>query len=339
MTIKSDKVLWGIHAGATGDADKLFLKNNVVALGWKDMGDLGVLQPDRDAFMKRLLEAGPDRKKGYYPLAAGQVFRFVHEAKIGDLVIYPSKRDRQVHISEITGAYYYDPKTEPGYPQHRPVKWLKTFPRTKFSQGALYEIGAAMSFFQVKNYAHEYLTALAGQEIAPLSKKDETIMYVAEEIEQNTRDFILKTLAQELKGHALAEFAANLLNTMGYQTRTSPEGPDGGIDIIAHKDELGFEPPLIKVQVKSSEGNIGEPTVSQLYGKVDKSEYGMVITLGSFTNQAVTFARNKSNLRLVDGEELVRLILQHYEQFDSKYKGLLPLKRVYIPEQLEETEE
>jgi len=76
---------------------------------------------------------------------------------------------------------------------------------------------------------------------------------VAEEIEENTRDFVLKTLAQELKGHPLSHFVANLLRTMGYRTRVSPEGPDGGIDIIAHKDELGFEPPIIKVQVKSGE--------------------------------------------------------------------------------------
>jgi hypothetical protein len=48
------------------------------------------------------------------------------------------------------------------------------------------------------------------------------------------------------------------------------------------------------------------------------------------------FAQSKSNLRLIDGEELVALILQHYEQFDSRYKGLLPLKRVYVPEPLEE---
>jgi hypothetical protein len=30
------------------------------------------------------------------------------------------------------------------------------------------------------------------------------------------------------------------LNTMDYGTRVSAEGPDGGIDIIAHKDELGL---------------------------------------------------------------------------------------------------
>ena len=335
---KTEKTIWGIHGGKTGDADNLLLKHNVIALGWVEMGDMAPLSADREAFKAKLLEVQPNRKTGYYPNAAGQVFRFVHEAKNGDLVIYPSKRDRKIHIGEIVGPYLYDPKPEEGYPQHRAVKWLKSFPRTKFSQGALYETGSAMSFFQVKNYADEFFAALSGQETTQMAKQDESISYVAEDIEQNTRDFILKTLAQELKGHALAEFIAQLLGTMGYRTRLSPEGPDGGIDIIAHKDELGFEPPIIKVQVKSTEGSIGDPIVSQLYGKVERSEYGMVVTLGTFTNQAVNFARNKSNLRLIDGDELVSLILQHYEQFDSKYKGLLPLKRVYVPEPLEETE-
>jgi restriction system protein len=102
--------------------------------------------------------------------------------------------------------------------------------------------------------------------------------------------------------------------------------------------KLAADREAFKVQVKSTEGSIGDPIVSQLYGKVERSEYGMVVTLGTFTNQAQNFARNKSNLRLIDGEELVGLVLQHYEQFDSKYKGLLPLKRVYVPEPLEETE-
>ncbi len=338
MDSKTEKTMWGIHGGKTGDADNLFLKHNVIALGWVEMGDMSKLAADREAFKAKIQEAQPGRKPGYYPNAGGQLFRFVNEAKVGDLVIYPSKRDRHVHIGEIAGQYKYDTNHEPAYPHHRLVKWLKSFPRTQFSQGALYEIGAAMSFFQVKTYADDFLTALSGQETASSAKKDETISYVAEDIEQNTRDFILKTLAQELKGHALAEFIAHLLGAMGYRTRLSPEGPDGGIDIIAHKDELGFEPPIIKVQVKSTEGSIGDPIVSQLYGKVEKSEYGMVVTLGTFTNQAENFARNKSNLRLIDGEALVGLIMQHYEQFDSKYKGLLPLKRVYVPEPLEDAE-
>lgn len=196
----SNRTMWGIHAGKTSDADSLFLRKNKVALGWFEMGDLSVLSADRDAFKAKLEEVYPDKKTGYYRVAAGQLFRFLYEAKVGDLIIYPSKTDRRVHVGEITGDYEHDEK----------------------------------------------------------------------------------------------------------------------------------------VQVKSTEGSTGDPTVSQLIGKLDPSEYGLFLTLGTFTSQARNTARNKSNLRLIDGEELVNLVLSHYEQFDSKYKGMLPLKRVYVPEPLEE---
>lgn len=329
------QTIWGMHAGKTGDADSLFLKRNYIAIGWRAAGDLSQIKPDREAFKGKVAEAYPHYKPGAVPVSAGQLYRFTHEMKPGDLVVYPSKNDRHIHIGQVNGEYKYGPKIEEGYPNLRPVKWLRSFPRTHFTQGALYEIGSAMSLFQVKNYADEFRAALEGKTTAPPPSADETVAAVAESIEQTTRDFILKQLAQELKGHPFANFVAHLLQTMGYRTRVSPEGTDGGVDIIAHKDELGFEPPIIKVQVKSSEGSVGDPIVSALYGKVERDEYGLVVTLGTFTTAAKNFARNKSNLRLIDGDELVELVLQHYEQFDSSYKGHLPLKRVYVPEPIE----
>ncbi len=336
----ADANIWGIHGGKTGDADTLFLKNGRVAVGWSKMGDLAALRPERDAFKARVAEVYPEKKPGAIPNNAGQLFRFVHEMKPGDIVVYPSKRDRQVHLGQVEGGYTYDPKTEPGYPNVRAVKWLQSAPRTQFSQGALYEIGSAMSLFLVKNYAEEFRAALEGKgaPATPVSQ-DESVAAVAEDIEETTRDFVLKRLAQELKGHPFAEFVGQLLNTMGYRTRVSPEGPDGGIDIVAHKDELGFEPPIIKVQVKSTEGSVGDPLVSALYGKVGSGEFGLMVTLGTFTTQATTFAKSKSNLRLIDGDELVRLIFQHYDEFDSRYKGLLPLRRVYVPEAIDTDDE
>jgi len=271
------------------------------------------------------------------PNNAGQLFRFVHEMKPDDIVVYPSKRDRKIHLGEIKGPYRHDPAKDEGYPNVHDVKWLKAVPRTRFSQGALYEIGSAMSLFQVRNYADEFRAALGDAPVAgPPVSQDETVALVAEEIEETTRDFIIKRLAQELKGHPFADLVAHLLGAMGYRCRVSPPGTDEGVDIIAHKDELGFEPPIIKVQVKSSEGSVGDPEVSALYGKVGTGEFGLVVALGSFTPKAKSFARSKNNLRLIDGEELVGLLLQHYERFDSRYKGLLPLKRVYVPEPLEE---
>ena len=302
------------------------------------MGDLTLLGEDREAFKARVAEIYPEKKPGAIPNNAGQLFRFVHEMKVGDNIVYPSKRDHQIHLGIVEGGYQFNHKLEPGYPHLRTTKWLKTVPRTQFTQGALYEIGSAMSLFKVSNYAEEFRAALEGKAAAPPTPKDDSVARVAEDIEETTEDFILKTLAQELKGHPFTDFVAHLLNAMGYRTSVSEEGPDGGIDILAHKDELGFEPPIIKVQVKSTEGNIGDPIVSALYGKVGANEFGLLVTLGAFTAQAQSFARSKSNLRLIDGRKLVELILQHYEQFDSRYKGLLPLKRVYVPEAHEEQE-
>ena len=340
MSNNTNTTIWGIHAGKTGEADSLFLKKDCIALGWTKMGDLSVLKPDRDAFKARVVEVYPEKKPGAIPNNAGQLFRFVHEMKPDDLVVYPSKRDRQIHLGRVEGSYRYDPKTEPGYPHVRTVKWLRAVPRTQFSQGALYEIGSAISLFMVKNYADEYRAAVEGKPASVTSvAQDESVAAVAEDIQETTRDFVLKRLAQELKGHPFADFVAHLLNIMGYHTRVSPEGPDGGIDIVAHKDELGFEPPIIKVQVKSSEGSVGDPAASALYGKVGASEFGLLVTLGVFTTQAKNFAKSKSNLRLIDGDELVQLVFQHYDQFDSRYKGLLPLRRVYVPEAIETDDE
>lgn len=335
---ESETTIWGIHGGRQGDADELFLKKNLIAIGWEKVGDLGTLKANREAFKAKISQAFPDAKAGAIPNWAGQLFRFVHEMKEGDLIVYPSRRDRQIHIGRVHGPYQFDPHASRIYPHVRRVTWMTSRPRTHFTQGALYEVGSAMSLFLVKTYAEEFTDALEGKVVSAPVELDESVALVAEDIEQTTRDFILKRLAQELKGHPLADFVSNLLGVMGYKTRVSPEGPDGGIDIIAHKDELGFEPPIIKVQVKSGDGSIGDPIVSALYGKVGQDEYGLLVTLGTFTNQAKSFARSKSNLRLIDGDELVDLVLLHYEDFDSRYKGLLPLKQVFIPEVLEESE-
>ena len=336
----SEHQMWGIHGGRTGDADTLFLQGGCVALGWPSVGDLSKLPATREGFKTRVAEAFPAMKQGAVPVNAGQLYRFVHEAKIGDIVVYPSKNDRHIHIARIEGDYEYCPKEEAAYPNRRKVKWLKSLPRTHFSQGALHEIGSAMSFFAVRTYAEEFLAAIEGKDVSVPVAQDETVALVASDIEDQTSDYVLKKLAQELKGGSFEDFVAHLLQAMGYKTQQPKrgKGADGGVDIIAHKDELGFEPPIIKVQVKSAEGKSGDPEVTALYGKCNPDEKALFITLGEFTNQAENFARNKPNLRLIGGDELVGLIFLHYEKFDSRYKGLLPLKRVYIPDP-EEAEE
>ena len=322
-----EEVIWVVRAGSQGEGDQLFRKGKKVGVRFIDH-DLSKLAADREAFKAAYAAAYPDEPPMAVANQAGQAFRFVHEMQVGELVIYPSKIDRLFHVGRISGGYEFKPGP---FPHQRTVEWLKELPRSLFSQGALYEANSAMTLFQIKNYAQEFRDALEGKAKHPVGP-DPTIHQTADQIRESTRDFILKTLATQLKGAALEPFIAHLLEVMGYRARVTGKTGDGSVDIIAHKDELGFEPPIIKVQVKSTEGTVGAPDVQALFGTVSEREHGLFVTLGNFTKQAQDFARSKFNLRLICGDDLVGLILEHYDQFDAAYKGLLPLRRVYVPE-------
>ena len=320
-----EKRIWGIH---TQD-DNLFLKGNVIAIGWHLMGDLRLIEASRDGFKDKYMQTYPDAKTGSIATGAGMLFRFCYEVQIGDYVIFPSKSNREVNIGIVEGDYVYDP-SQVEYVQTRKVKWLKHLPRMSFSQGALYEIGSAMSFFAVKNYADEFLAALSKNFKKSIATDidDESVGATAEDIIENTKDFILKELSRQLKGYELEQFVADLLQAMGYRTKVSPQGGDSGIDITAYKDEL---PPRILVQVKSQDSDIKETTIQSLKGAMREGDYGLFITLSNYTKNAKKYLDNTPIIRGINGTELVELILKYYEDLSEKYRKMIPLKRVYIP--------
>lgn len=221
--------------------------------------------------------------------------------------------------------------------------WLKTgVPRTDFSQSARYEVGAAITVFRVKNNDAEFRAFIEGHspvgstaaveqapEQAAESAADEP---TAERIATDTRDFIIATLLKELEGAEFEHFVAHLLEAMGYRTQVTQASGDGGVDIIAHRDPLGVEPPIIKVQCKRIAGSTGGPDIQKLLGTLsnDGNELGLFVTLGSFTTDARSISRGRRELRLINGNELVGLIFEHYEGFSPRYKQLLPMRSVYV---------
>ena len=325
-----EKKIWGIH---TQD-DNLFLKGNVIAIGWNEMGDLSLIDANRDAFKDKYIQAYPDAKKGSIATAAGMLYRFCYEVQVGDYVVFPSKSNREVNIGTVEGDYVYDP-SQMEYVQTRKVKWLKHLPRMSFSQGALYEIGSAMSFFMVKNYADEFMAALdkGFKKSSAAADEDETVGATADDIIESTKDFILKELSRQLKGYDLEQFVADLLRAMGYRTTVSPQGGDSGIDITAYKDEL---PPRILVQVKSQDSDIKETTIQSLKGAMREGDYGLFVTLSNYTKNAQKYLDSTPIIRGINGTELVDLILKYYEDLSVKYQKMIPLKMVYIPVPKEE---
>ncbi|WP_430428748.1 restriction endonuclease [Parasphingorhabdus sp.] len=325
----TEAAMWGIHMPHDLGLDPV--DKNYVAIGWPHMGDLELIQANRDAYKAKVAEAHPETKRGAIPGAAGVLYRFAVEMQKGDIVIYPSKPDRMVNIGLIDGPYSYQPSRNDDYPHIRPIKWLASLPRTDFSQNALNEIGSAITMFRVSSNSDEFVAAMEGEEFEAGDIDEVSAERVSAQVEESTEDFIIKRLKTSQTPYQFEHFVAHLLKCMGYHSRVTQASADGGIDIIAHRDELGFEPPIIKVQCKQILSTIGRPDIQQLHGAIEHGEHGLFVTLGSFTSDARTFERTKPNMRLIDGPTLIDLIYSHYHQFEPRYQMLLPLKRSYIP--------
>lgn len=321
--------MWGLHmAEIPAEAP---VEGKFIGISWDQMGDLSALSADRDAFKSQFRTVFPKEKAGAVPVKAGVLFRFANEMRIGDVVIYPSKPDRMVYFGVITGDYKFHPDRVHQYPHRRPVKWVAQLPRANFSQSALHEIGSAITLFQVTTHAEEFRAAMEGEETGAEDLDEVTAEDVSIQVEESTEDFIIKRLKTKLTPYEFEKFIAHLLTCMGYHARVTQQSSDRGIDIIAHKDELGFEPPIIKVQCKQTLDQIGRPKVQELHGAIELGEHGLFVALGPFSNDARTFERSKPNLRLIDGNALIELVYAHYEAFDPRYKMLLPLRQTYIP--------
>lgn len=324
----TEPVIWGLHMReALGMSP---VEQSFVAIGWDTLGDLKTIGASREAFKAAVAANYPNKKPGAIPGDAGVLYRFSVEMKPGDIIIFPCKVDRQVYIGRIDGAYTHQPATGQ-WPNRRKVKWLKALPRASFTQTALHEIGSAITLFRVTTHADEFMAALSGDTPIPADLDDVNAEEVSAQVEESTEDFIIKRLKTGLSSYDFERFVAHLLTCMGYHARVTQQSGDGGVDIIAHRDELGFEPPIIKVQCKQVLGNHGRPEVQQLNGVLERGEHGLFVTLGGFSSDARTFERTKPNLRLLDGVALVELIFAHYDKFEPRYQVLLPLKRTFIP--------
>lgn len=335
--------VWGVHMAAhvgTGPVE-----DGYVAIGWPDLGDPRRLPADREAFKAAMKATHSDMKDGAVPVNAGIVFRFIHEMQAGDIVAYPSKHDRTINIGRFTGETEHIADAE--YPNRRKVEWLVHLPRNDFSQSALNELGAFITVFMVRNHAAEILAAagLAANEpeasparsesagpTVEAADDDTATVAVSLQAEMTTGDFIVRRIMSRQTGYQFEDLVAHLLECMGYTARVTSKSGDGGVDVIAHMDALGFQPPIVKVQCKRTTGQSSAPEVNQLLGTLGDGEFGLFINLGSYSREARLVERNKAKLRLIDGEQFVEMLLENYELLAPRYRALIPLKQIHVPD-------
>ncbi|MBI4329790.1 MAG: restriction endonuclease [Chloroflexi bacterium] len=319
---------WVVRAGE--EIQDKVEKASVLAIGWRKMGDLKELK-EREEFRERH-ESIYGETGARSAMGAGQLYRFVREMRKGDLVVSPLRASLEVLIGEVTGDYTHNPgQVSTDYPNIRPVKWSKKVSRDDLSAGLRRSLGGLATVFQVSDHLSEVEGLLTKQPGNGPPPPDTPAPY-HEEVEATADDMISDVLMNRIGPYEFQQLVAGLLRAMGFRTRVSAPGADGGVDIRAFPDALGFQSPRIRVQVKHRKGSAGAPEVQQLAGATKGENYnGLFVSTGDFTNQAKTEADRHTHITLMDRDEFVRLLLEHYEKLEPEYQALIPLRKVYIP--------
>lgn len=345
--------LWLNRTGSHYEHEDKFLKDNRIYLTWDGLDrDLGHLK-NRQELMTLLEEVYPKFKHFHRVQNSGQIWAFIHRMKPGDWVCVPSKQ-KTIHIGEITGPYTFDSKAENPYYHSHAVKWIeKDIPRTNFDKDILYSLGAFTTVCQIsRNDAENRVRDMknnkwksAGIKLkpAPDGATDPDDPSTSDlDIEQIARDQIARLIISKYNGHGLEELVKALLQSQGFTTYHSEKGADGGKDILAAPDTLGFGRPRICVQVKSQDTPLERPVLDQLVGTMQnvQADQGLLVCWGGFKP---TIKREASRLfftvRLWDQNDLIDQILINYDKLDEDIRAELPLKRIWTVASTEDEDE
>ena len=307
--------------------------------------DIGAMH-DRPELIDAMTRQYTDAKPKAIMNWASQVWPFAHEMNRGDLVVVPLKSSRTIQIGEIRGDYHFDARAEDPYYHWREVEWIgETIPRSNFSTDLLFTFGAFMTICRVKRHnAEERLNNMRSHGWSPetaasisstgtsSTPTDSDADDVGTDLEELARDRIARFIGARFKGHDLTRLVEAILKAEGYTTYRSPEGADGGADILAGSGPLGFQSPKLCVEVKSGDATIDRPTVDKLLGAVSKfgADEGLFVSWSGYKmNVQKELAASFFKVRLWDQTEIMERLFLNYDRLDPEIKAELPLTRVW----------
>lgn len=331
-----NKNFWMVRAGERGFRFDDFKEKSLVSVGWLGVGEMTTLV-NRNDFKNRLTSVFPEWSPYEVGNSAGQLYRFAREIKIGETVITYDTSSRKYLVGTVLSEYEYTEGVIVDQSHIRRVKWIGEVSRDSLSVASRNSLGSTLTIFSISpETVKEMLSLLEGGSTSQPAPQDKEI--VNEEVSSLFKDQRLKSLefikdkVSALKWDEMQDLVAGLLRAMGYKTRISPSGSDRGKDIVASPDGLGFEDPRIIVEVKHRNATMGAPEVRSFLGGRHANDKGLYVSTGGFTREARYEAeRAPIPLTLMDLDDFVHSLLEHYEKLDVDMQRLIPLRKIYWP--------
>ena len=321
---------WGVRLGEGGKFVKVCYENKVIAIGWFDSENLNWLNSEKDpekaldVLKKRFRIQHPDNSESSVGMKCGEIYRFVREFQEGDVVLVPDPQERKIIIGRISGQYQYvqNPQDECDYNHRRKVEWLKIVSRDEVSQKLKNSL-VWLTVVSLEDHSLEINAFIQGQKI---ERHEDEITG------EGLYDAIIERL-KEMNPRDFEKFVADLLGVVGFDSATPMNYVgDKGIDVIGNLN-AGLTSITLHVQVKKVSSSLGNDEVLKIRGTLGSDEHGAIITTSRFTRQAEEESRRSGvkPITLINGDNLVELILEHYDELDENYQNLLKIVKKEIP--------
>ena len=341
--------VWVVRAGRSGEHEDWNLERGRATIGWAEIRDLSG-HASRDAVKELVETTYPMAKPMARAIDVAQLWAFRNSIQPGDLMVMPLKtKPGYLAFGRCTGAYGYDPASDPTRRHFRAVDWqTEPVPRSVLKDDLLAMVNGAMTVFSPsRNNAAERLEAVAktgadpgnGESVTrkvPDPSPAPTPVVVTDPPQVPTleaiRDRIRIRLVEDFAGHKLTHLVADILRALGYVCEVSPPGPDGGVDIRAGRGPLGLDEPTI-VEVKSEPGPVGVAVMRSLHSAMDtnRARQGLLVAMGGVNCPAkAEFKSQRTRIQVWDAEALLEQLFATYPLLPEATRVALPLKQAWV---------
>jgi predicted Mrr-cat superfamily restriction endonuclease len=316
------KNVWCVRA-ENGLYAKQFVDGGYMGIGWLPKDNLSEVRT-RDELYPLYKAAHPkDTSNIVIGIQVGQIARFLLDIKAGDYVITPAADMETLYYGVVADdpSYVFSPNANDGCPftQRRRINWSSsTLTRSQFSVPFQNGIRAALTLFSVTRNG-EFLAAI-GQAMPTklLDKPYDPYQVVLDQIlELDASEFEI------LVGH--------LLTALGFEgSEVTGKPGDGGVDATGELNVSGLAKVKVFVQAKryAADSKIAAGVVKNLRQAIPFGGQGAFITTASFQAAATAVAIEPGfpRIGLINGHQLVDLLVEHWNDIPEEFRDRLGLK-------------
>lgn len=311
---------------APGGKDMLpeALSQNVLIIGWAEAEGLLDVKLSWSDFRKIISTVYYNKEETLRKAgtASGHMWRFIREMKTGDIVVVP--HGSNFYIAKVTGDAFYDKsKVDADSAYRREVLWLNNAKpiQRRIAKSALI---SRMKIQGTCAYATDLISDI--NECLEVSSKGEKPTFKNDLQSKLIKETLEEIRSGRMDSYGFEHLIRSVLHGLGAEdARVVPRLQDKGADVLATFLVAGAFRQVVAVQAKHYQETppVGKDVVSELIRGIEaeSADLGMVITAGTFSNEAILAAENfyeekAIKIELVDGEQFAKLIVEHGIKID-----------------------